>query len=47
METTMTAIEVTGTVDEQRHLHLDTELPISGPTRVRVLILYPPRWRAR
>jgi len=35
------AIEVTGTVDEDRHLQLDGELPISKPTRVRVLILCP------
>ena len=41
MESTMTAIEVTGTVDGHRRLQLDSELPIVGPTRVRVLILYP------
>ena len=41
METTMTAIEVTGTVDEHRRLRLDRELPILGPARVRVIILYP------
>ncbi len=40
MEATMTAIEVTGTVDEQHHLQLDSDLPITGPARVRVLILY-------
>lgn len=37
----MAAIEVTGTVDENRHLCLDGELPITGPARVRVIILYP------
>lgn len=52
METTMTAIEVSGTVDEHRRLRLDGELPIQGPARVRVIILYPsdgelgePEWR--
>jgi len=41
VEATMTAIEVTGTIDEHRRLQLDGELPIAGPARVRVLILYP------
>ncbi len=41
MEKTMTAVELTGTVDENRHLQLDDELPFSGPVRVRVLILSP------
>lgn len=41
METPLTAIEMTGTVDEHRRLSLDGELPISGPARVRVLVLYP------
>jgi hypothetical protein len=40
MEMTMTAIEVTGTVDEQQQLQLDTPLPIRGPKRVRVIVLY-------
>ena len=40
-ESTMTAIELTGTVDEHHQLKLDTKLPISGPKRVRVIILYP------
>jgi len=35
------AIEVTGTIDEQRQLHLDEPLPITGPSRVRVIILLP------
>ena len=42
MEATLTAVEMTGTIDEDRHLHLDTLLPISGPRRVRVIVLYPP-----
>ncbi len=41
MESAMTAIETTGTVDEQHQLRLDSTLPISGPLRVRVLVLYP------
>lgn len=40
MEATMTAIEVTGTVTEQRQLQLDDLLPIPGPKRVRVIVLY-------
>ena len=35
----MTAIEMTGTIDENSHLTLDGPLPFSGPTRVRVIIL--------
>lgn len=42
MEATMTAVELTGTVDEQRHLQLDDLLPIPGPRRVRVIVLYSP-----
>lgn len=37
----MKAIEITGTVDEQRQLVLDGSLPIVGPSRVRVIILMP------
>ena len=40
MESNMAAIELTGTVDEQHRLTLDDELPISGPKRVRVIVLY-------
>ena len=42
MESALTAIEVTGTVDEQQQLQLDTTLPILGPQRVRVIVLYSP-----
>jgi hypothetical protein len=35
------AIEVGGTIDEQRRLQLDGPLPIVGPSRVRVIILIP------
>jgi hypothetical protein len=41
METAMMAIEVTGAIDEQQQLQLDTLLPIRGPKRVRVIVLYP------
>ena len=36
----MTAIEMTGTIDNRRQLQLDGSLPISGPMRVRVIVLY-------
>ncbi|MAT98831.1 MAG: hypothetical protein CL608_16935 [Anaerolineaceae bacterium] len=35
----MTAVEMTGTIDEHNQLHLDDKLPITGPTRVRVIVL--------
>jgi hypothetical protein len=41
MENVMAAIEMTGTVDEQRHIQLDEPLPFSGPKKVRIIILYP------
>ncbi len=41
METMLTAIEMTATIDEQRQLQLDGTLPIAGPLRVRVILLYP------
>ena len=40
METTLTAIELTGQIDENNILHLDDPLPLSGPKRVRVIVLY-------
>jgi len=42
METRMTALELTGTIDEHCQLRLDTALPIPGPKRVRVIVLYSP-----
>jgi len=39
MEIPMTAIEMTGTVDEHSQLRLDSSLPFSGPKRVRVIVL--------
>jgi hypothetical protein len=41
MQTAIKAIETTGTIDAQHHLVLDVVLPITGPTRVRVIILVP------
>ena len=42
MEPALTAIELTGTVNERHELQLDGVLPIQGPTRVRVIVLYSP-----
>ena len=39
MEAALKALEVAGTIDAQRQLHLDSPLPIVGPARVRVIIL--------
>jgi len=41
MDIPMTAIEMTGTVDEHHQLKLDGSLPFSGPRRVRVIVLSP------
>lgn len=41
MSAKMKAIETTGTIDEHNQLHLDNPLPISGPSRVRVIVLFP------
>ena len=41
MEVVEKAIETTATFDAQRQLILDEPLPISGPARVRVIILLP------
>ena len=35
------AIEMVGTIDKERRLHLDEPLPPVGPSRVRVIILIP------
>lgn len=35
------AIETTGVIDEKRQLRLDTPLPVVGPGRVRVIVLFP------
>jgi len=41
MEIPMTAIEMSGMVDEHNQLKLDGSLPFSGPRRVRVIVLSP------
>ena len=41
MQVATKAIETTGMIDAQYHLVLDGALPITGPTRVRVIILVP------
>lgn len=41
MDTTLTAFETTATIDESHQLRLDAELPVVGPMRVRVIVLYP------
>ncbi len=41
MESTMAAIEMTGVINKHRQLQLDAELPVTGPKRVRVIVLYP------
>jgi hypothetical protein len=35
------AVETTGMIDAEHHLVLDEPLDVSGPTRVRVIILMP------
>ncbi len=40
MESKLTAIELTGTVNEDHQLQLDDVLPISVPKHVRVIVLY-------
>ncbi|MGO8881902.1 MAG: hypothetical protein ACLPVO_16675 [Desulfomonilaceae bacterium] len=40
VETTLTAIEMTGTVNEYHELELYDILPIPGPKRVRVVVMY-------
>lgn len=41
METILKAIEVAGSIDENRQLHLDEPLPVGGREHVRVIILIP------
>ena len=35
-----TTIETTGTVDDRHQLHLDRPLPMVGPARVRVIVVF-------
>ena len=41
MQAATKAIETTGTIDARHHLILDETLPITEPTRVRVIIMVP------
>lgn len=41
MNSTMKAIETTGTIDKQKRLILDESIPVSEKSRVRVIILLP------
>jgi len=41
MDAPLTAIELTGAIDERQQLVLDEPLPVTGPRRVRVILLYP------
>lgn len=40
METTLAAIELSGTVNENHQIQLDEPLPIEASKRVRVIVLY-------
>ena len=39
MESTLRAIETTGTVDERQQLRLDKPLPVTASGKVRVIVL--------
>lgn len=41
MDVTSKAIETTGTIDANHRLLLDETLPVAGPAKVRVIILFP------
>jgi hypothetical protein len=41
MDTAVRAIETTGIIDEKSHLQLDAPLPVIGPSRVRIIVLFP------
>ncbi len=40
METTLAAIELSGTINENHQIQLDEPLPIEASKRVRVIVLY-------
>jgi hypothetical protein len=40
METSLSAIELSGTVNENHQIQLDEPLPIEAAKRVRVIVLY-------
>ena len=41
MDAPLTAIEMTGTIDEHHQLRLHGLIPVAGPKQVRIIILYP------
>jgi hypothetical protein len=41
METRMAAVELTGTIDKDQRLTLDQPMPVNGPVRVKIILLYP------
>jgi hypothetical protein len=41
MKATLKVIELKGRIDEKNQLHLEESLPVTGPSRVRVIILIP------
>lgn len=41
MESSLQALELMGTINEQRQIELDAPLPLDVPKRVRVIVLYP------
>jgi hypothetical protein len=40
MDNHLEAIELEGMIDKNRRLHLNQRLPIQGPKRVRVIVLF-------
>lgn len=40
METTLSALELTGVIDSNQQLQFDEPLPFQTPKRVRVILLY-------
>lgn len=40
MDSPLTAIELCGTINEFHQLELDTMIPVAGPKRVRIIVLY-------
>jgi hypothetical protein len=40
VDTAVRAIETTGIIDEKSHLQLDAPLPVVGPSRVRIIVLF-------
>ncbi len=47
MQAPLTAIEMTGIIDDHQQLRLDGHLPIIGPMRVKVIVLYPATEKSR